>query len=83
MLRAFVFNRLFVRFDLDGVHRFAAWLDSRNPPQAHDALTMVDRALRDTSFGATGQRRYLLTGFDPDGKPLIEAHAAPVSAADE
>jgi hypothetical protein len=70
-LRAFVCNRLLVRYDPAIVGRFAAWLRIVEPAKAALGLMLVEMAL---DHAPTGQSRWVLIGFGPEGEPLLEVH---------
>ena len=55
---------------------FATWLRSVEPTRANLALMLVEMALRRTPIGPSGHHRYVLTGFGPDGEPIIVVRAA-------
>ena len=55
--------------------RFAAWLCSVEPTGAMLALMLCEMALRQTPVGKSGQDRYVLVGFAPDGEPVIHCRS--------
>ncbi len=57
------------RYDTATRDRFAAWLGSVSPTQAHMAVMMVEMALSGTPMG---DRHLTLVEFTPDGEPLID-----------
>ena len=63
-----VLNMVETRYDTETRERFAAWLRSVSPTQAHMAVMMVEMALSGTPMGD----QYLtLVGFSPQGEPRI------------
>ena len=54
------------RFDAEMRERFARWLCSVTPTQAHMNVMLVEMAL-----SGQGNRELVLTGFTADGQPLI------------
>ena len=64
-----VLNMVERRYDTDTRERFAAWLRSVSPTQAHMAIMLTEMALSGTRMG---ERHLTLLGFGPDGEPLID-----------
>ena len=64
-----VLNMVENRYDAETRERFAAWLRSVKPPEAHMAVMLTEMALSGTPMGD----QYLtLVGFSPEGQPRID-----------
>ena len=57
------------RYDTETRERFAAWLRSVKPTEAHMAVMLTEMALSGTPMG---QQYLTLVGFSPEGEPLID-----------
>ena len=67
-----VLNMVETRYDTETRERFAAWLRSVSPTQAHMAVMLTEMALSGTPMGeGKSERHLMLAGFTPDGEPVI------------
>ena len=64
-----VLNMVENRYDAETRERFAAWLRSVKPTEAHMAVMLTEMALSGTPMG---QQYLTLVGFSPEGEPLID-----------
>jgi len=67
-----VLNMVETRYDTETRERFAAWLRSVKPTEAHMAVMLTEMALSGTPMGEGKSERHLvLAEFTPDGEPVI------------